>query len=141
MTYEAFLQDKAQIGRNSGFEPLWIPDFLFDFQKSLCEWAITKGRGAIFADCGLGKTPMQLVWSQNVVQHTNKPVLILTPYLGVGSEAYGAVINNRKAIGWDTKPAYYAQAVKNLAAAANHREIETASLFQDETPIEAISAE
>lgn len=78
-TYEEFLHDKAQIGRNSGFEPLWIPDFLFDFQKSLCEWSIRKGRGAKFADCGLGKTPMQLVWSQNVIQHTNKPVLILTP--------------------------------------------------------------
>jgi hypothetical protein len=84
-TYQQFLADKAQIGRNSGFEPLWIPDFLFDFQKSLCEWSITKGRGAIFADCGLGKTPMQLVWAQNVVQHTNKPVLILTP-LSVGAQ-------------------------------------------------------
>ncbi len=78
-TYQKFLDDKAQIGRNSGFEPLWIPDFLFDFQKSLCEWSILKGRGAKFADCGLGKTPMQLVWSQNVVMHTNKPVLIMTP--------------------------------------------------------------
>lgn len=78
-TYEQFLSDKSQIGRNQGFEPLWIPDFLFDFQKSLCEWSILKGRGAKFADCGLGKTPMQLVWAQNVIQHTNKPVLVLTP--------------------------------------------------------------
>jgi len=85
MNYQEFLADKAQIGRNSGFDPLWIPDFLFDFQKSLCEWVITKGRGAIFADCGLGKTPMQLVWAQNVVMHTNKPVLILTP-LSVGAQ-------------------------------------------------------
>lgn len=78
-TYQEFLDNKAQIGHNSGFEPLWIPDFLFDFQKSLCEWSILKGRGAKFADCGLGKTPMQLVWAENVVRHTNEPVLILTP--------------------------------------------------------------
>lgn len=77
--YHQFLHDKSQIGRNSGFEPLWIPDFLFDFQKSLCQWGILKGRGAEFADCGLGKTAIQLVWAQNVVMHTNQPVLDLTP--------------------------------------------------------------
>lgn len=79
MNYTEFLHDKAQIGRNSGFNPHWMPDFLFEFQKSLCDWSIRKGRGAKFADCGLGKTPMQLVWGQNVVMETNKPVLCLTP--------------------------------------------------------------
>jgi SNF2 family DNA or RNA helicase len=62
-----------------GFAPVWMPDFLFPFQRDLVEWALRKGRAAIFADCGLGKTPMQLVWAENVVRHTNKPVLILTP--------------------------------------------------------------
>jgi hypothetical protein len=56
-----------------------MPEFLYDFQQYLTEWAIKLGRAAIFADCGLGKTPMQLVWAQNVVQHTNKAVLILAP--------------------------------------------------------------
>ena len=56
-----------------------MPDFLFDFQAALVEWAIEKGRAAHFADCGLGKTPMQLVWAENVVRHANKPVLLLTP--------------------------------------------------------------
>jgi SNF2 family DNA or RNA helicase len=79
VSYEDFLIRKSQINSKNGFKPLWIPDFLFDFQKHLVEWAIDKGRGAIFADCGLGKTPMQLVWAQNVVEKTNKPVLILTP--------------------------------------------------------------
>jgi hypothetical protein len=46
---------------------------------------LRKGKAAILADCGLGKTPMQLVWAQNVVQKTNKPVLILTP-LAVGPQ-------------------------------------------------------
>ena len=62
-----------------GFSPLWLPSFLFDFQATLTEWALRIGKGAIFADCGLGKTPMQLVWAENVVRKTNKPVLILTP--------------------------------------------------------------
>lgn len=82
-TYSQFIERKSQLGENSGFAPLFMPDFLFDFQKSLVEWAIRKGRAAIFADCGLGKTPMQLVWAENVVRKTNKPVLILTP-LAVG---------------------------------------------------------
>lgn len=63
----------------SGFRAYVIPDFLFDFQKELVEWALRKGRAALFEDCGLGKTPQQLVWAENVLRHTNKPVLILTP--------------------------------------------------------------
>src|SRR5204862_2862473 len=43
------------------------------------EWALERGRAATFADCGLGKTPMQLVWAMNIVQHTNRPVLIIAP--------------------------------------------------------------
>jgi hypothetical protein len=45
----------------------------------LIDWSLWKGRSAIFADCGLGKTLMQLAWAENVVRHTNRPVLILTP--------------------------------------------------------------
>ena len=77
--YTAFLAKKVQEGADHGFEPLWMPDFLFDFQELLVEWAIRKGRGAIFADCGLGKTPIELVWSENVVRKMNKPVIIAAP--------------------------------------------------------------
>lgn len=77
--YGAFIERKSQWDKDSGFDPVWLPEFLFDFQKSLLFWAIRKGRAAIFADCGLGKTPMQLVWAENVVRHTARPVLILTP--------------------------------------------------------------
>lgn len=77
--YRDFLARKAQIGGDHGFAPTFMPDFLFDFQVSLVEWAVAKGRAAIFADCGMGKTPMQLVWAQNIVKHENKPVLILAP--------------------------------------------------------------
>jgi len=79
VNYEEFIAAKAQGGSMDGFEPVWMPNFLFDFQRVLVEWALRKGKGAIFADCGLGKTPMQLVWAENVVRKTNKPVLILTP--------------------------------------------------------------
>jgi len=78
-SYEAFIESKSQIGGNSGFKPLWMPDFLFDFQRALIDWSILKGRAAVFADCGLGKTPMQLVWAENMVRKTNKPCLLLTP--------------------------------------------------------------
>jgi hypothetical protein len=79
MTYQDFLDQKLHAGAAHGFEPIWMPPQLFDFQQSLVTWAIRKGRAAIFADCGLGKTAMQLTWAENVVRHTNKPVLILTP--------------------------------------------------------------
>lgn len=83
--YQAFLVRKSQTGAGSGFAPRWLPDFLFPFQQSLVDWAVRQGRCALFADCGLGKTPMQLVWAENVVRHTNSRVLILTP-LAVGPQ-------------------------------------------------------
>ncbi len=79
MEYTTYIQSKKRKDEKVGFDPLWVPDFLFDFQKVLVEWSIKQGRAAIFADCGLGKTPMQLVWADNVIQKENKPVLILTP--------------------------------------------------------------
>lgn len=83
--YAEFIESKSQVGDQHGFDPIWVPDFLFDFQRILVEWAVNKGRAAIFADCGLGKTPMQLVWAENVIRQTNRPVLILTP-LSVGRQ-------------------------------------------------------
>jgi len=78
-SYETFIRAKSQLQEGSGFDPLWMPDFLYDFQVALVEWALQKGKAAIFADCGMGKTPIQLVWAENVCQRTGKPVLILTP--------------------------------------------------------------
>lgn len=85
MDYATFLDNKAQLSTDHGFDPLWMPEFLFDFQAHLIDWSLRKGRAAKFADCGLGKTPMQLVWAENVVRHTNKPVLVVAP-LAVGSQ-------------------------------------------------------
>jgi hypothetical protein len=80
--YADFLARKAQLGAGTGFEPTWMPDYLFPFQRHLVDWAIRMGRCAIFADCGLGKSPQELVWAENVRRHTGKPVLLATP-LGV----------------------------------------------------------
>lgn len=77
--YTEFLAAKQQHGSQSGFVPHWMPNGLFNFQQHLVDWAVRKGRAAIFADCGLGKTYMQLVWAENVVRETNRPVLVLTP--------------------------------------------------------------
>lgn len=83
--YEEFLASKAQLGTFDGFEPIWIPEFLFGFQVDLIVWAIRKGKAAIFADCGLGKSPMALVFAQNIVLKTNRPVLIIT-FLAVADQ-------------------------------------------------------
>jgi len=83
--YSAFLHAKTQAGADSGFAPVWQPDFLFDFQQAIVDWAVRKGRAAIFADCGLGKTAMGLTWASNVARKTARPVLYLTP-LAVASQ-------------------------------------------------------
>jgi hypothetical protein len=81
--YLEFLERKKHLIGDFGFEPTYFPDIAFDFQKHIIEKAIRKGRMAIFADTGLGKTLMQLAIAQNIVNHTNGKVLILTP-LAVG---------------------------------------------------------
>lgn len=79
MNYEDFLKHKSQLSGNFGFDPIFLPDRLMDFQKHITEWSMKKGRAAIFADTGLGKTLMQLVIAENIVRETNGNVLILTP--------------------------------------------------------------
>lgn len=83
--YFDFIKSKSQGGADSGFAPVWMPDFLFDFQADRTEWAIRKGRAALFEDCGLGKTIQGLVYASNVARKKSKPVLYLTP-LAVGQQ-------------------------------------------------------
>lgn len=78
-TYDEIMLRRVTWHDGKGFEPVIHHDFLFPFQQALVEYACLKGRAAIFADCGLGKTAMQLAWADNVVRKTNRPVLILTP--------------------------------------------------------------
>lgn len=80
--------------------------------------------------------PLQLdVIERAVVMWSNPGETVLTPFLGIGSEAYGAVVNGRKAVGIELKPSYYRQAVKNLASASVRADAETVhpTLF----PVEA----
>jgi len=77
--YQDFLIEKTHDRTFSGFDPVYMPDFLFPHQSALVEWAIKKGKAAIFADCGMGKTPIALVWAKNVIDKHGGRVLILTP--------------------------------------------------------------
>lgn len=76
--YESFLESKRVTVHDAGFDAT-VPDFLYDFQVKCVEWALSKGRAALFEDCGLGKTPQQLVWADEVSQHTKRPVMIFAP--------------------------------------------------------------
>jgi len=82
---EALIDRKRHAHSDTGFAPVFMPDSLFDFQGHLVDWSVRKGRSAILADCGLGKSPMQLTFAENVVRKANKPVLLLTP-LAVSSQ-------------------------------------------------------
>lgn len=79
--YQALLERKRATVAPSGFEvaPDSVNALLFPFQRDITRWALKKGRCAIFADTGLGKTLMQAEWARLVQQHTGKPTLILAP--------------------------------------------------------------
>lgn len=79
--YYKFLESKKVRIEQSGFEVAdeSLNAFLFDFQRHIVKRALKAGKYAIFADCGLGKTLMQLEWARHVADHTQKPVLILCP--------------------------------------------------------------
>lgn len=78
--YNSYLLEKKQFKTSiMGFEAGHINSMLYDFQRDIVKWSLRIGRAAIFADCGLGKTPMQLVWAHNVCKHTGGNVLILAP--------------------------------------------------------------
>lgn len=91
MNYQEFLKNKKHSTGNYGFKPSYFPDSAFDYQKYIIERSVLKGRMAIYADTGLGKTLIQLSIARNIVEKTNKNVLILTP-IAVGfqfiEEAY-----------------------------------------------------
>mgnify|MGYP003403840296 FL=1 len=84
MNYEDFLKTKQRSIVQSGFEANELNKNLFPFQEFIVKRALKAGKYAIFADCGLGKTLMQLTWAEQVSKHTNKPVLILAPLAVVG---------------------------------------------------------
>jgi DNA modification methylase len=89
MNYNEFLENKLINLGSSGFdiEEDQLNPILFPFQKAIVKWALHKGKSAIFAECGLGKTPMQLEWAIKVHKETGGNVLILAP-LAVSMQTY-----------------------------------------------------
>jgi superfamily II DNA or RNA helicase len=81
MTYKEFLASKRFVLESSGFDidKTELNPMLYEFQKDIVRWALKKGKACIFADCGLGKTPMQLSWAYQVHKHTGGKILILAP--------------------------------------------------------------
>lgn len=80
MSYAAFLERKRMVDPMTGIANVpELPAFLFPHQRDIVSWALRRGRAAIFAGTGLGKTAMELVWGNIVAGHTGKPVLIFAP--------------------------------------------------------------
>lgn len=79
-SYAEFLERKRMVDPMTGMSSVPdLPGFLFPHQRDIVAWALRRGRAAIFAGTGLGKTAMELVWSDAVAKHTGKPVLIFAP--------------------------------------------------------------
>ena len=203
--YREFLEGKAVSHEPCGFEPEGVSEMLFPFQRDIVRWACRKGKAAVFADCGLGKTAMQRTKALGLlnkqknkdsamsrqgipdylvtmrkpgdnpepISHTNdefpvsvwqrlaSPVwmdinpsntlnyrtarenederhicplqldvieraidmwskpgdMVLSPFMGIGSEGYVAVSKGRRFTGIELKPSYWGCAVSNLRAA------------------------
>ena len=79
LDYEAFVKSKRRAEIATGHQPGDLNEHLFDFQHAIVSWAVRRGRAAIFADTGLGKTLMQLSWADEVAAHTGGTVVILAP--------------------------------------------------------------
>lgn len=78
-SYESFVAAKRRAEIATGHKPGILNKNLFDFQNAIVSWSVRRGRSAIFADTGLGKTLMQLSWADEVAKHTGGMVLILAP--------------------------------------------------------------
>lgn len=81
MSYVDFVRRKSQLAGQFGFKPIFEHPKAFDFQTHCVSFAVEQGRAALFEDCGLGKSLQEMIWAENVVRHTNKPVLHLSPLM------------------------------------------------------------
>ena len=81
-SYQQFIETKSTACAAVGFDPTAFIAPLFPFQLDIVTMACRVGRFCIWADCGMGKTAMQLVWAYQVHQHTGGNVLVLAPLSG-----------------------------------------------------------
>lgn len=79
MNYQDFIAQKHRSMQPVGFEVASVSPKLFEFQADLVKWALRRGRACLFADCGMGKTFMQLEWARHVSAYARGRVLILAP--------------------------------------------------------------
>lgn len=77
--YKDFVINKSHIAKQHVFSPTHVNPMAYDFQNYAVEFACQTGRSAAFAGCGLGKSLIGLAFAQNVIEHTNKPVLHISP--------------------------------------------------------------
>lgn len=77
--YFELLQDSLPKAIKTGFAMSEQDYGLYPFQDFVVKRALSHGKFAVFGDCGTGKTRMQGAWANEVLKHTNKPVLILAP--------------------------------------------------------------
>lgn len=113
MNYQEFLQYKHYRHEAQGFPtaPHDLPDYLFPFQRDIVAFALTKGRAAVFADTGLGKTRMELAWADEVTREASGRVLILAP-LAVAQQT----VREGQNIG---VPVYYTRSGDDLSEGIN----------------------
>lgn len=119
--YTRFLETKKQSIMQSGFEisDSQLNEMLFPFQKYCVRRALKSGRFAMFEDCGLGKTFQQLEWSQKVMEHIDKPILIIAPLGVIGQtikegERFGYEVTEIRATDADMKTAIYITNYDNI---------------------------
>ena len=118
MDYKEFLKTKEKRLIETGFEHSGGWSWLYPFQEYCVKIALKKGRFALFEDCGLGKTRQQITWANEVVKHTNKPVLILAPLAVVGQ-----TIQEGNAIGIDVTE-YSSNAINATVYISNYEQLD-----------------
>lgn len=121
MQYQDFLESKKRSHANSGFaiQPESLNPMLFPFQREIVSRALLAGRFGVFADCGLGKTPMQLEWSKQVAVFSGKPVLIVCP-LAVSYQT----INEGKKFGYDVKSVLSGETSSDQLFVVNYEQLD-----------------
>lgn len=123
--YAAFLARKKISDVATGFEPKALLDELFGFQSDITRWACRRGRAALFEDCGLGKTPQQLAWANQVLEHTGKNQIVFAP-LGVTHQT----VREGKKFGIDVNLASNQSDVKAGITVTNYEKMHKFDLSQ-----------
>ncbi|CAB4126948.1 DNA methylase N-4/N-6 [uncultured Caudovirales phage] len=125
--YAEFLAGKAPRVEASGMKPFPMHGAMFDYQVQATGFCLEQGRAGLFLDTGLGKTICELEYAIQAGEATNGRALVmwsnpgdvvLSPFMGIGSEGYQAVKHGRRFLGVELKESYWRQATKFLTEAS-----------------------